>query len=138
MLSIRFFISRYLRFAALNKTLFLFQYNVQNQAEVTKQRKPRNRTDNNQSRRGCGYVSGACGDGCLRHRFHTGVLLADPPVAVFADKGGQTVLTVRADDLAEIDRLSVGIGDNKLAVRIDLRPGDSDSVRFYRQRRLRR
>ncbi len=108
-------------FWSLKQDPFSFQYNVQNQAEVTKQRKPRNRTDNNQSRRGCRYVSGTCRDCCIRRRFHTGVLLADPPVAVFADKGGQTVLTVRADDLAEIDRLSVGIGDNKLAVRIDLR-----------------
>ena len=92
-LSIRFFIFSCLRFSASNKTIFLFQYNVQDQAEVTKQRNPRNDTDSNQSRRSCGfgYVSGACGDGCLRRRFHTGVLLADPPVAVFADEGGQTV-----------------------------------------------
>ena len=92
--SIRFFISCYLRFAASNKTLFLFQYNVQDQAEVTKQRNSCNRTDNNQSRSRCRYVSVACGNGCIRRRFHTGVFLTDPPVAVFADEGGQTVLTV--------------------------------------------
>ena len=78
----------------LYKALFLFQHNVQNQAEVTKQRKPRNRTDNNQSRKSCRYVFGTCGNGCIRRRFHTGVFLTDPPVAVFADEGGQTVLTV--------------------------------------------
>ena len=128
MLSIRFFIFYYLRFAASNKTLFLFQYNVQNQAEVTKQRNSCNRTDNHQSRRRCGYVSGAFGDGYLCRRFHTGVFLIDPPVAVFADEGGQTVLTVRTDNLAEIDCLAVGIGENKLAVCIDLRFDNSDAV----------
>ena len=129
-LSIRFFIFRYLRFSASNKTIFLFQYNVQDQAEVTKQRNPRNDTDSNQSRRSCGfgYVSGACGDGCVRRRFHAGVFLTDPPVSVFADEGGQTVLTVRTDNLAEIDCIAVRIGENKLAVCIDLRFDNSDAV----------
>ena len=75
----------------LYKALFLFQHNVQNQNHVAQKRSSCHndscfcqRTFFDNGRR-------SCGNRAVRRRFHTCVFLADPPVAVFADEGSQTV-----------------------------------------------
>ena len=121
----------------LYKALFLFQHNVQNQNHVAQKRSSCHndscfcqRTFFDNGRR-------SCGNRAVRRRFHTGVFLTDPPVAVFADEGGQTVRTILAvcavlaicaDHHAQIGGLAVGIGEDQVAIGVDLRQGDAYAV----------
>lgn len=78
----------------LYKALFLFQYNVQNQNYVAQKRSSCHNNSCFCQRTFFGNGRRSCGNRAVYRRFHTGVFFADPPVAVFADDGGQTVLTV--------------------------------------------